>query len=93
MFAAVGTLGLSFLAGLLSTLSPCVLPLLPIVMGSAVASHRRGPLALALGSGSAMEQPLAVAIISGLLVQVPLVLLVMPALYSLLIAQRRSRER
>ncbi len=51
MFAEVGTLGLSFLAGVLSTLSPCVLPLLPILIGSAVINHRRGPLALALGLG------------------------------------------
>ena len=51
MFAGVGTLGLSFLAGVLSTLSPCVLPLLPILIGSAVSSHRHGPLALALGLG------------------------------------------
>ena len=51
MFAAAGTLGLSFVAGLLSTLSPCVLPLLPILIGSALGSHRRGPLALALGLG------------------------------------------
>ncbi|WP_206370207.1 cytochrome c biogenesis CcdA family protein [Solimonas marina] len=42
-------LGLSFLSGALSTLSPCVLPLLPIVIGSAVAAHRWG--ALALGAG------------------------------------------
>ncbi|RWF25993.1 MAG: cytochrome c biogenesis protein CcdA, partial [Mesorhizobium sp.] len=35
--------GLSFLAGLLSTLSPCVLPLIPVVLGAAVAQHRYGP--------------------------------------------------
>ena len=40
---------LAFLAGLLSILSPCVLPLLPIVLGAAVAQHRLGPLALAAG--------------------------------------------
>ena len=38
-----------FLAGLLSTLSPCVLPLLPLVLGAAVAAHRFGVLALAAG--------------------------------------------
>lgn len=43
------TYGLGLLAGLLSTLSPCVLPLIPIVIGTAVAAHRRGPLALAAG--------------------------------------------
>ncbi|MBI5130302.1 MAG: sulfite exporter TauE/SafE family protein [Rhodopseudomonas palustris] len=42
-------LALAFLAGLLSILSPCVLPLVPIVLGAAVAQHRHGPLALAGG--------------------------------------------
>ena len=42
-------LGLAFLAGILSTLSPCVLPLLPLVLGAAAAAHRGGPLALACG--------------------------------------------
>ncbi|PZQ45481.1 MAG: cytochrome C biogenesis protein [Rhodovulum sulfidophilum] len=43
------TLALAFLAGLLSILSPCVLPLLPIVLGAAVSEHRFGPAALAAG--------------------------------------------
>lgn len=38
-----------FLAGTLSILSPCVLPLLPIVLGTAASKHRLGPLALAAG--------------------------------------------
>lgn len=41
--------GLSFLAGVLSTLSPCVLPLIPILMGSAASSHRYGTFALVGG--------------------------------------------
>lgn len=40
---------LGFLAGVLTTLSPCVLPLLPIVIGSAAAAHRMGPVALGGG--------------------------------------------
>ncbi len=40
---------LAFLAGILSILSPCVLPLLPIILGAAVAEHRLGPLVLSLG--------------------------------------------
>jgi cytochrome c biogenesis protein CcdA len=40
---------LGYLAGLLSTLSPCVLPLLPILIASATTQHRHGPLALAAG--------------------------------------------
>lgn len=42
-------LGLAFLAGLLSVLSPCVLPLLPLVLGAAASEHRFGPAALAGG--------------------------------------------
>ena len=40
---------LSFAAGALTILSPCVLPLIPIVMGSAAQRSRFGPLALAAG--------------------------------------------
>lgn len=43
------TLALAALAGALSVLSPCVLPLLPIVLGAAAAEHRWAPAALALG--------------------------------------------
>jgi cytochrome c biogenesis protein CcdA len=43
------SLGLAGLAGLVSILSPCVLPLLPIVLGTAAAETRLGPLALAGG--------------------------------------------
>ncbi len=46
---SAATLGLSFLAGALSTLSPCVLPLLPIVLASAASEHRLAPVALAAG--------------------------------------------
>ena len=45
----MGTTALAFLAGILSTLSPCVLPLLPIVLGTALSEHRAGPFALAGG--------------------------------------------
>ena len=39
----------AFVAGLLSILSPCVLPLIPIVLGTALSEHRFGPVALAIG--------------------------------------------
>jgi len=39
----------AYLAGVLTILSPCVIPLLPIVLGSAAQRHRLGPLALAVG--------------------------------------------
>jgi cytochrome c-type biogenesis protein len=44
-----GGLVLSFVAGVLSILSPCVLPLLPIVLGAAASEQRWGPVALAAG--------------------------------------------
>lgn len=44
-----GTYTISYAAGMLSTLSPCVLPLIPILLGAAVAQSRLGPFALATG--------------------------------------------
>jgi cytochrome c-type biogenesis protein len=46
---AAGSIALAFLAGLLSILSPCVLPIVPIVLGAAASARRLGPLALAVG--------------------------------------------
>lgn len=46
-----GTYALGFLAGVLTTLSPCVLALLPILVASALAAHRLGVVALAAGLG------------------------------------------
>lgn len=45
----IAIVGLALLSGILSTLSPCVLPLLPIVLGTAASQHRLGPVALAAG--------------------------------------------
>lgn len=42
-------LGSAFLAGLFTTLSPCVLPLLPIIAAAATGRHRLGLLGLAAG--------------------------------------------
>jgi cytochrome c-type biogenesis protein len=47
------TYGLGLLAGALSTLSPCVLPLVPVLVASAANAHRWG--ALALGAGLALS--------------------------------------
>jgi cytochrome c-type biogenesis protein len=49
MEAGAASLALGYAAGLLSTLSPCVLPLLPILVASALAEHRLGLWALAAG--------------------------------------------
>lgn len=45
------TLILAYLAGLLTLVNPCVLPVLPIVLASALSADRRAPLALAAGMG------------------------------------------
>lgn len=45
----MATLALAFLAGVLSILNPCTLPILPVVLGAAVSEHRYGPLFLAAG--------------------------------------------
>jgi cytochrome c-type biogenesis protein len=46
-----GTYVLGFLAGALTTLSPCVLALVPILVASALAAHRLGVVALSAGLG------------------------------------------
>jgi cytochrome c-type biogenesis protein len=45
----IGSVGFALAAGVLSSLSPCVVPILPIVLGAAVAEHRWAPAALASG--------------------------------------------
>lgn len=45
----LATLALAFLAGVLTILSPCVLPLVPLVLGGAQSQGRWAPVALGLG--------------------------------------------
>lgn len=45
----IAGLALAFVAGLVTILNPCVLPLVPILVGSALGKHRLGPVALASG--------------------------------------------
>lgn len=47
------TLILAYAAGLLTLINPCVLPVLPLVLASALQASRFGPLALAAGLGLA----------------------------------------
>jgi cytochrome c-type biogenesis protein len=47
----LGAVGFAFLSGVLSTLSPCVLPLLPLVLGAAASERPMGSAALAAGVG------------------------------------------
>ena len=42
-------LGFSFVAGLLTTLSPCVLPILPFLLGSALRKNKNAPLYMIFG--------------------------------------------
>lgn len=49
MDIGAGTYAMALAAGALSTLSPCVLPLIPILLGSALAVHALGPFVLAGG--------------------------------------------
>lgn len=42
-------LAFSFVAGLLTTLSPCVLPILPFILGSAVRKNEKAPLYMVIG--------------------------------------------
>jgi len=46
---AASELGLAWLAGSLTTLNPCVFPLLPLVLGGAVQSNRLAPVAMGAG--------------------------------------------
>lgn len=55
---------MAYLAGLLTLINPCVLPVLPIVLAASLDRDRRAPVALALGmSGSFVVLGLGVAFI------------------------------
>lgn len=45
----IAQLGLSLIAGSLTTLSPCVFPILPLVVGGAVQDNRMAPVAMGVG--------------------------------------------
>jgi cytochrome c biogenesis protein CcdA len=47
------SVGFTYTAGMLTALSPCVLPLLPIVVGGAMEKHRAAPLMMGLGMTAA----------------------------------------
>ena len=46
---SVGAVALAFVAGVLTSLLPCVLPILPLVLGAAASERRYGAVALAAG--------------------------------------------
>ena len=52
-FAATLDLLLAYGAGLLTLINPCVLPVLPIILGSALREERLGPVALCAGMSTA----------------------------------------
>lgn len=43
------SVGLALLGGLLTVFSPCILPVLPIIVGRSLQTHRYGPVALVAG--------------------------------------------
>lgn len=43
------SIGLAILGGLLTAFSPCILPILPIIVGRSLQTHRYGPMALVVG--------------------------------------------
>lgn len=49
MTTATLSIGLALLGGALTILSPCVLPILPILIGRSLQSHAGGPVALVTG--------------------------------------------
>jgi cytochrome c biogenesis protein CcdA len=50
--SSVAQLGLAVVAGSLTTLSPCVFPILPLVLGGALQANRLAPLAMGVGMAS-----------------------------------------
>jgi cytochrome c-type biogenesis protein len=46
---SIGSLSLALLGGLLTILSPCVLPIVPLILGRSFKTHRFGPVALVAG--------------------------------------------
>lgn len=49
----MGELGIALVAGALTTLNPCVFPILPLVVGSALQENRAAPLLMGLGMAGA----------------------------------------
>lgn len=59
------SVGAAYAAGALTVLSPCILPVLPLVFGAASAEHRWGPAALALGVAGAFAIVGSIAAVAG----------------------------
>jgi cytochrome c-type biogenesis protein len=49
MTSSALSIGLAFGGGLVTILSPCILPILPIIIGRSLQSHRYGPIAMVAG--------------------------------------------
>ena len=62
--AGLGQLGFSLAAGSLTTLSPCVFPILPLVLGGAVQASRLAPVAMGVGMATSFA---AIGMVLGLL--------------------------
>lgn len=55
MIVSLPQAGLSLAAGSLTTLSPCVFPLLPLVLGGAVQANRYAPIAMGVGMAASFS--------------------------------------
>jgi len=64
----------------------------PVMMTALVASLGFVPMALNTGIGSEVQRPLATVVIGGIISSTLLTLVVLPALYSLVHGERRSRD-
>ncbi|MCM0045713.1 MAG: sulfite exporter TauE/SafE family protein [Burkholderiaceae bacterium] len=62
----MGELGIALVAGALTTLNPCVFPILPLVVGSALQDHRAAPLLMGLGMAAAFA---LLGLLTGLLAE------------------------
>lgn len=60
----IAGLGYSLVAGSLTTLSPCVFPILPLVIGGAVQANRLAPIAMGVGMATSFA---AIGMVLGLL--------------------------
>jgi cytochrome c-type biogenesis protein len=49
MTFSIWSIALAFAGGLLTAFSPCILPILPIIVGRSLSTHRWGPMALVAG--------------------------------------------
>jgi cobalt-zinc-cadmium resistance protein CzcA len=65
----------------------------PVLMTALVASLGFVPMAIATGTGAEVQRPLATVVIGGVITSTALTLFILPAICSLVLRQRRGRQR